>query len=44
MLGRDGRAHALALLAAQWGYVALALAAVLAVWNRGMKRFGAYGG
>jgi ABC-2 type transport system permease protein len=44
MLGRCTRIEALALLGAQWGYVAIALLAVLLVWRAGMKRFGAYGG
>ena len=43
-LGRVTPAHGLALLAAQWGYVAVAFAATMLVWRAGMKRFAAYGG
>jgi ABC-2 type transport system permease protein len=44
LLGRVTPAHALSLLAAQWGYVGLALIGTLALWRAGMRRFGAYGG
>ena len=44
MLGRIPPLQALALLGAQWAYVAAAFAGTLLVWRSGMKRFGAYGG
>ncbi len=44
LLGRLSATQALLLLAAQWGYVAVAFIAVVVVWRAGMKRFGAYGG
>jgi ABC-2 type transport system permease protein len=37
-------AEALALLAAQWGYVALMLLVTASLWKRGVARFEAYGG
>lgn len=43
-LGRVTPLEGLVLLGAQWSYVAVALAATLAVWRAGMRRFGAYGG
>jgi ABC-2 type transport system permease protein len=44
LLGRLSRAHAFELLAAQTGYVALALAATALTWRSGLKRYAAYGG
>jgi ABC-2 type transport system permease protein len=44
LLGRLSRAHAFELLAAQTGYVALALAATALTWRKGLKRYAAYGG
>jgi ABC-2 type transport system permease protein len=44
MLGRVDRSHALILLAAQWGYVAVALLGTKALWRSGLRRFAAYGG
>ena len=44
VLGRLHPTQALVLLAAQWGYVSVALCAVILVWRAGMRRFGAYGG
>jgi len=38
------RGRALALLARQWGWVLVALAATGAVWRRGLRQFAAYGG
>lgn len=37
-------AQALRQLAVQWGYVAVAAAAALAVWRAGVRRFAAFGG
>ena len=44
VLGRLTRAHALGLLLAQLGYVALALVATRLTWRAGLKRYAAYGG
>jgi ABC-2 type transport system permease protein len=44
MLGLTPRRDALLSLGVQWCYVALALAAGLALWRRGVARFEAYGG
>ncbi|TMA25543.1 MAG: ABC transporter permease [Deltaproteobacteria bacterium] len=44
VLGRVDRWHALALLVAQWGYVAAALLATRLVWRSGLRRYAAYGG
>jgi ABC-2 type transport system permease protein len=44
MVGAHGRADALALLARQWAWVAVALVVALAMWRRGLKQFAAYGG
>jgi len=44
LLGRVDRVHALQLLCAQWGYVALFLVGTLLLWRAGMRRFGAFGG
>ncbi|HEX9578677.1 MAG TPA: ABC-2 family transporter protein [Myxococcales bacterium] len=43
-LGRVDRAQALLLLAAQWGYVAVALLATRTLWRAGLRRYAAYGG
>jgi ABC-type uncharacterized transport system permease subunit len=37
------RAEALRLLAVEWGWVVVFLAAALALWRVGMKRWNAYG-
>jgi ABC-2 type transport system permease protein len=39
-----GREAALVLLARQWAFVALLLAAAILLWRRGLARFAAYGG
>ena len=44
MTGAHGRDAALALLARQWGWVAIALGATTMAWRRGLQRFAAYGG
>jgi ABC-2 type transport system permease protein len=44
MLGKHSRLDALALLGAQWAYVALALFATNLVWRAGLRRYSAYGG
>jgi len=44
VLGRPSRLEALSLLAAQWGYIALALLATRALWRAGLRRYAAYGG
>jgi ABC-2 type transport system permease protein len=44
VLGRLDRPQALILLAAQWGYVAVALFGTQTLWRAGLKRFAAYGG
>jgi ABC-2 type transport system permease protein len=44
VLGRVDRAQALLLLAAQWGYVAVALLATRTLWRAGLRRYAAYGG
>jgi ABC-2 type transport system permease protein len=44
VLGRADRAQALALLAAQWAYVAVAFLATRALWRSGLRRYAAYGG
>ena len=44
MLGKPGRVEALALLGAQWTYVAVALLATNLVWRAGLRRYSAYGG
>ncbi len=44
MLGRWSRADALALLGAQWGYVALFFLATRLAWRSGLRHYAAYGG
>jgi ABC-2 type transport system permease protein len=44
MTSAHGREAALVLLARQWAYVAVLLAAAVALWRRGLARFAAYGG
>ena len=44
LLGHVDRAEALRSLAAQWAQVALHLTLLLLLWNRGVRRFEAYGG
>jgi ABC-2 type transport system permease protein len=44
VLGRVDRRQALLLLAAQWGYVAVALLATRMLWRAGLRRYAAYGG
>lgn len=44
MTGAHGRAAALALLGAQWAWVAAGLAATALAWRAGLRRFAAYGG
>jgi ABC-2 type transport system permease protein len=44
LIGGHGRAAALRVLALQWAYALGAVAAMLALWQRGLKRFAAYGG
>ena len=44
MTGALGRGEAVALLARQWGWVALAAGATAWLWRRGLTRFAAYGG
>lgn len=44
LLGLVDRAGALRALAAQWAYVALFTAGLLALWRGGVKRYGAFGG
>jgi ABC-2 type transport system permease protein len=44
MTGMHEPGHALVLLARQWMWVAIALAATSLTWRRGLRRFAAYGG
>lgn len=44
LLGLTDRAGSLRALAMQWGYVALFVAALLGLWRRGVRRYGAFGG
>ncbi len=44
MTGVHGRGEALALLARQWSWVGIALAATTVAWRRGLERFAVYGG
>jgi ABC-2 type transport system permease protein len=44
MLGMMSRSEALSALATQWGYGAAFLAVSLVVWQRGLRRYAAYGG
>ncbi len=44
LLGTHPRAEAAALLAVQWGWIALTGLLVWALWRRGVRRFAAYGG
>ncbi len=44
LTGMHGRGSALRALAWQWGYAAVALTVLLILWQRGIKRFQAYGG
>lgn len=44
LLGLTDRAGSLRALAMQWGYVALFTAGLLALWRRGVRRYGAFGG
>jgi ABC-2 type transport system permease protein len=44
MTGAHGRVEGLLMLARQWAWVGLALAAASLLWRRGVKRFAAYGG
>jgi ABC-2 type transport system permease protein len=44
MLGKPTRSEAIALLGAQWAYVAVALFATSVVWRAGLRRYSAYGG
>ena len=44
MTSAHGREAALVLLAQQWAYVAVLLAAAVVLWRRGIARFAAYGG
>jgi ABC-2 type transport system permease protein len=44
MTGAHGRSAALALLARQWAWVAIALLGTSVAWRRGLRRFAAYGG
>jgi ABC-2 type transport system permease protein len=44
MLGRWSRADAVALLAAQWAYVALFFLATKLAWRSGLRHYAAYGG
>jgi ABC-2 type transport system permease protein len=44
LIGLDDRAGALRALGVQWLYVVVLLAATLAVWRAGMRRFVAFGG
>jgi len=44
MTGVHGRGEAVALLARQWVWVAIALGATTVGWRRGLERFAAYGG
>jgi ABC-2 type transport system permease protein len=44
LLGQLGRKEVLVLLAVQWGYAAIFLAASLLLWRRGLRRFAAFGG
>jgi ABC-2 type transport system permease protein len=44
MTGAIGRRAAVFLLARQWAWVAIALAATVLTWRAGLKRFAAYGG
>ena len=43
-IGVHDRAAALALLGAQWTWAAVGLAATIALWRGGLRRFAAYGG
>jgi ABC-2 type transport system permease protein len=44
MTGGHDRAAAVALLARQWAWVAISLAATAILWRRGIRRFASYGG
>jgi ABC-2 type transport system permease protein len=44
MTGAHDRVAALALLARQWGWVAVGLGATSFTWRRGLRQFAAYGG
>lgn len=44
MTAGHGREAAIALLARQWAWVAIALAATSIAWRRGVRRFASYGG
>jgi ABC-2 type transport system permease protein len=44
MLGRWARADALALLGAQWAYVAVFFVATRVAWRSGLRHYAAYGG
>ena len=44
MTGAHDRATAMSLLARQWTWVTIALAATVLMWRRGVRRFEAYGG
>jgi len=44
ILGKLPREVALRQVAVEWGYAALFLAAALFLWNRGLRRFAAFGG
>jgi len=44
MTGAYSASTALAMLARQWAYVLVLLAVTAVVWNRGLRRFEAYGG
>jgi ABC-2 type transport system permease protein len=44
MTGAHARGAALALLARQWAWVAIALGSTAVAWRRGVQRFAAYGG
>jgi ABC-2 type transport system permease protein len=44
MTGAHDRGAAFLLLARQWTWVAASLIAAVAMWNRGLRRFSAYGG
>ncbi len=44
MTGGRSRSEAVTLVLAQWGWVAVGLAATAAAWTRGVRRFASYGG
>jgi ABC-2 type transport system permease protein len=44
LLGTHGRTETLGLVAVQFGWVALAAIVTTAIWQRGLRRFSAYGG